>query len=113
MLFFINIKYGKSLMNDLIFLRETYLTRAQAIEYIRSKGHNIASTFLSSQAAKRQGPAYKKLGQNTIYSISDIDSWLSSPEFGKTEGSRGRPRGPSQSPHIVPISSFKKLKASA
>jgi hypothetical protein len=83
-------------MNDVIFLKETYLTRAQATEYIRSKGYGIGAGYLPYIASKKQGPPYKYLGQTAIYLIADIDAYLasidekhSSPNLGKLE--RGRP----------------------
>jgi|HubBroStandDraft_3_1064219.scaffolds.fasta_scaffold03256_4 hypothetical protein len=85
-------------MNDLIFLKETFLTRVQATAYIQSKGLNIGKHFLTYMATQRRGPPYKLFGSATIYSITDIDAWLESPEVRKTE-KRGRPWGPATPPH--------------
>ena len=83
-------------MNDVTFLKETYLTRAQATEYIRSKGYGIGVHFLTSIATKKQGPPYKYFSNTAIYLISDIDEYLltieaefANPLFRKSE--RGRP----------------------
>lgn len=83
-------------MNDVVFLKESFLTRAQATAYIQSKGYGIGTGYLSYLASTKRGPPYKYFGQTAIYSIADIDEYLATidakyslPNLGKLE--RGRP----------------------
>jgi hypothetical protein len=71
-------------MNDVIFLKESFLTRPQVTEYIRSKGYTITDRYIQSLAARRLGPPYRLFGTQAIYTIHDIDAWLDSPQFVKS-----------------------------
>jgi hypothetical protein len=75
----------QNLMNDITVLKEIYLTRPQAIAYIKSKGYEVSVHYLSYIAAQGLGPPYKIFGSSAIYTIADIDAWISSPRFRKTE----------------------------
>jgi hypothetical protein len=72
-------------MNDVTVLKETYLTRPQAIAYIRAKGYEVSVHYLSYIATLGLGPPYKIFGTSAIYTIADIDAWIASPRFRKTE----------------------------
>jgi hypothetical protein len=71
-------------MNDVSFLKETFMTRAETTAYIRSKGHHISSFSLSYLATQKLGPPYKIFGVSAIYSITDVDAWIAS-YFRKSE----------------------------
>jgi hypothetical protein len=80
---------GITSMNDLVdlqsLLKESYLTRAKAQEYIRSKGYTITDHYLQSCAARRIGPQYRMFGNQVIYTTHDIDAWIASPRFLKNQ----------------------------
>jgi hypothetical protein len=71
-------------MNDVVFLKESFLTRPQVTEYIRAKGYTITDRYIQSLAARRIGPPYRLFGTLAIYTTHDIDAYLSSPEFVKS-----------------------------
>lgn len=71
-------------MNDVVFLKESFLTRPQATDHIRSKGHTITDRYLQSLAFNRKGPPYRLFGTQAIYTIADIDAWIASPSFAKS-----------------------------
>jgi hypothetical protein len=73
-----------SLMNDVTFLKDTFMTRAETTAYIRSKGHHISSFSLSYLATQKLGPPYKIFGVSAIYSVTDVDAWILS-YFRKSE----------------------------
>jgi hypothetical protein len=72
-------------MDNLPFQLSDFLTRPQALAYIRSKGYRVGERYLSNIAQhKSLGPRYFKIGMSCLYLPSDIDAWISSPTFQKS-----------------------------
>ena len=84
MLLYMLTNKGEQTMNEIAFLKESYLTRDQATAYIRSKGYTITDRYLQGLAVRRLGPPYTLFGPRAIYTTHDIDAWLISPQFVKS-----------------------------
>ena len=53
----------------------TYLNRRDAAKYLSEIGLHIATATLSKFASVGGGPAYRRFGRNSVYTISDLDDW--------------------------------------
>lgn len=55
---------------------KTYLTRAEAANYIASKGAPISKNTLQKFATIGGGPVYRRFGNKALYQTDDLDAWL-------------------------------------
>ena len=49
-----------------------YLRRREAAAYVC-----LSETTLAIMASKGRGPTYSRLGKVTVYSVDDLDKWIS------------------------------------
>lgn len=55
---------------------KTFLTRAEAAEYVTGKGAPISKNTLTKFACLGGGPIYRRFGNKTLYTTADLDAWL-------------------------------------
>lgn len=55
---------------------KAYLTRAEAADYIASKGAPISKNTLQKFATLGGGPVYRRFGNKALYQAVDLDAWL-------------------------------------
>lgn len=53
-----------------------FLTRAEAADYIASKGAPISKNTLQKFATVGGGPIYRRFGNKSLYRAEDLDAWL-------------------------------------
>lgn len=56
-------------------LTDSFLTRAEAAEYLSVQGFPIAKATLQKYASIGGGPVYRRFGNRALYLASDLDSW--------------------------------------
>lgn len=55
---------------------KTYLTRAEAADYITRQGAPISKNTLQKFATIGGGPVYRRFGNKSLYTAADLDAWL-------------------------------------
>lgn len=72
-----------------------YLDRAEAADYLTSRGLRISKTTLQKFATIGGGPSYQRFGHRSVYTVATLDAWaqikLSAP---LRSTSRAKPTAP-------------------
>jgi hypothetical protein len=55
---------------------KTYLTRAEAAEYISGTGASITKATLQKFASVGGGPVYRLFGKKALYTPAELDAWM-------------------------------------
>ncbi len=53
-----------------------FLSRAEASDYLASRGFRVAKPTLAKYAVTGGGPAYRTFGSRVVYDPSDLDAWV-------------------------------------
>jgi hypothetical protein len=53
-----------------------YLTRAEASEYLASRGVPYSKLTLQKLVTTGGGPVYRRLGNRALYTTDDLDAWI-------------------------------------
>jgi hypothetical protein len=54
---------------------DKYLDRAEAADYLTSRGLRISKTTLQKFATVGGGPSYQRFGHRSVYTIATLDAW--------------------------------------
>ncbi|EDZ40799.1 conserved hypothetical protein [Rhodobacteraceae bacterium HTCC2083] len=54
------------------------LNRSEAADYLTSHGYSIRKTTLQKLASVGGGPRYRIFGNRAVYTLPDLDTWLTS-----------------------------------
>lgn len=57
-------------------MNKLFLTRPEAADYITAMGAPISKNTLTKFATVGGGPAYRRFGNKTLYTTTDLDAWL-------------------------------------
>ncbi len=52
-----------------------YLDRAEAAEYLATRGLRVAKGTLQKLATVGGGPIYRRFGHRAVYQAADLDTW--------------------------------------
>lgn len=55
---------------------KTYLTRAEAADYITRMGAKTSKHTLQKFATTGGGPVYRRFGKCALYTRDDLDAWI-------------------------------------
>lgn len=56
-------------------MQDKYLDRAEAAEYLTSRGLRISKTTLQKFATIGGGPEYQRFGHRSVYTAAGLDAW--------------------------------------
>ncbi|HEX7454971.1 MAG TPA: hypothetical protein VF296_02920 [Gallionella sp.] len=56
-------------------MQEKYLDRAEAADYLTSRGLRISKTTLQKFATIGGGPDYQRFGHRAVYTVPNLDAW--------------------------------------
>lgn len=59
-------------------MAQHFLSRAEAAEYVRSRGLPCAKTTLAKLATLGGGPKFRKFGERAAYTSEWLDEWIES-----------------------------------
>lgn len=55
---------------------KTYLTRAEAADYVTRMGAQTSKNTLQKFATVGGGPVYRRFGKRALYTRADLDAWI-------------------------------------
>lgn len=56
-------------------MQDKYLDRAEAADYLTSRGLRISKTTLQKFATIGGGPCYQRFGHRAVYIAANLDAW--------------------------------------
>lgn len=56
-------------------MEDKYLDRAEAADYLTSRGLRISKTTLQKFATIGGGPSYQRFGHRSVYTVATLDAW--------------------------------------
>lgn len=70
-------------------MEKQYYTRPEAAGYLTRRGFVISWKTLQKMATVGGGPAYRRFGNKSLYTLADLDAWaeakLSAPRHSTSE----------------------------
>lgn len=57
-------------------MNDRFLNRAEAADYVASKGLPCRVATLAKAVTRGGGPSYQKFGKACVYSIEALDAWI-------------------------------------